>query len=209
MSQQEELERKAYHDLYRFAKTLAKIYGKRGHWLLDHDDLIGEQLYTLAKCIRKYLHVKPYNEFTALARVSMRNCVKSLIYRATLTHRQAELWQVHSFSEPTGTVDIVLEDQIPGGIEPEEYFDSVERMETLVNYAASCGDLHLKVLNAALGGEPRVAKWIGMQRDRRTFVFKNPLVTVNAYVISRALNEPEEHVTGVLEDMRSAIYGQN
>jgi hypothetical protein len=91
MSQQEELERKAYHDLYRFAKTLAKIYGKRGHWLLDHDDLIGEQLYTLAKCIRKYLHVKPYNEFTALARVSMRNCVKSLIYRATLTVSQSRL----------------------------------------------------------------------------------------------------------------------
>lgn len=201
----EELERKAYRDLIRYVRWLGRVYGVRGHWMLNPDDLMGEALFTLAKCINKYIKTKSYNEFLALARVSMLNTTKTLIYKATLTHRNAEMYMV-GLDDPLHSSedgDFTVGDQIPGGVEPETYFDSMQRVEALMS---KLGSDAIQVLNAILGGEPRVATWIGMQRDRRNFVFKDPTITISPYIVSRALLMPEDEVSAAYTEIRRCLY---
>lgn len=203
------LRTRAYRDLVRFARWLGFTFGVRGHWMLDPDDVMSEALVALARCMERYLFTKPYPDFLRMARTAMRHSVGTLVYKATLTHRGVEvsrrMLSLNDSNDDCCVADsLEVQDTIPGGVEPSALYESRERMEQL---ASKLDSFQLRVLNALLGGDPRVARYLMLQRARKNWVYKNGncAITVTPLVIARALNVGEAEVKQAMFRIRREL----
>lgn len=191
--QRAELEQQAYRDLVRYAKWLSSMNYVKDHWMLNFDDLMAEALLALARCIEKYLDDRDYNEFLMIARTSMFNAIKTAKYKALMTYRKMEL---HAPSLDDENYDV------EGGVDPAVYYDSTERILQLMNQLSSGA---YKVLNALLGGDPRVGMHIELQRMRRNNVFKDPTISLTVRVLSHALCMKEIEVKSAMQEIREGM----
>lgn len=205
MDEVEQKELRAYRDLVRYIHYMAWYYGTPGHWMLDPEDMEAEGLMALTRCMKKYLLGKPYAEFLVLAKASVFHALKTLKYKAALTYRKDQMYELHlqdvdddeqGGRSPYGRIS---EEEVPGGPDPSDLFDSQERLAALVNAA---DDLQLRVLEALLGGNDRMRAYFQLHRARRNWIYKDPVMEYTPLVIARTLCESEERVKGALVQLR-------
>jgi len=199
----DETERRIYRDMFKYIRFLVSINRVQGHWTLNEEDLTSECFLALARCYRKYgcrlSSTITYNQFLAVVKTSIKNAIATLKYKAFLvTGRKKEFEGVSLDDEEAGI-------EIEGGPNPEAVYDSTERVNELV---CQLSTFEVRVLNAALGGDERVRMYLQTSADRRSWVFRDPTISITPLVVARALCEPVSWVEGAYKRIGELLKDQ-
>jgi hypothetical protein len=187
----------AYKDLINYIHWLAGRTQIQNHWAMSTDDIEAELLLNLTKITIVY-DEKPYDEFLLLARTSLHNRVKSLLYRHTVTQRKNELYS-HGlgFDHEQFEADddrLSGSKMIPSCVmsealvweqrDPDEIMAAVSKLDAFIE---NLSEFDKEVLDALLGGNERLGMYLDLHRLRKDWVFKEPIVVISPHLVARAL----------------------
>lgn len=189
-------EERLYHEMVRYFRYLAGKYGRRGHWLLNPDDLEAELWLMLAKLFQKYKG-KPYGDLLSLTKTSANNCIKSLYATAFGTFRKME------------ALVLSLDDDSNGS--PENLCiwlpDAMNEAHTRLDFQEHCASLtpfDVSILLAYAGRNEDVGELYELYRARRLFVFKDADMSLKPRTVALALGCSVQDV----EDSLERIYAE-
>lgn len=194
----------AYKALIKFVHWKCWRSYEPGHWALDRDDLEAECLVALAKCIDKYLDGKPFDEFLIISRRAITNAILDARAKYLGTSRRVELTNLSLDAAMRSDSDYeeTLADCVPGGVEPDAVYESMERLEEL---AAQLDEDEAKVFNALLGKEPRMVGVVNAVRLRRHAVFMDPNVALTSHMLAVATTVDDARVELALQRLAELL----
>lgn len=207
----DEVVQRLYHDLARWVRYLASVSQISGHWLLDIEDITAEGYLVLYKVALSYQH-KPYTELKLLAKMSVRNMIKTLYVRNAKTLS----YQVVSLQGPTADGGEILGDTLnPDSIrnhfndsahyqliDPQYYAEAVERMAAMMEHLEP---IDRRVLSILLGEDEYAAPFIRMAFARRNFVYSNPTCIISPNLVARILGVKYKEVMASYSRIRSLL----
>lgn len=187
----DEVVQRLYHDLSRWIRYLASVSQIPGHWLLDIEDITAEGYLVLWKVVVRYQD-KPYDELKLLAKMSVRNMVK------TLHVKSARGMSILSLQGPAANTGEMLGDALAPEnvsdhfndsapyqfIDPQYYVEAVDRMAAMMEQLEP---LDVRVLSILLGEDESAGPFIRMAFARRNFVYSNPTCVISPNLVARIL----------------------
>ncbi len=195
------MEQRLYDELSGFIGFMARRYALLDHWLMGEDDLTGECYLALTRVMRKY-EDKSFSELKTISKTSVRNAIKTMQAKALGTGRVREIGAL-SIDEPTQEDGEHLEATLPGSSpDPANWAESSEWVAALLPKLSL---LERQVVDALLGGAVRVRMYLELNSDRRSWLYKDPTITITPLVVARALCEDLKDVEKAYAGIKIAV----
>lgn len=214
---------RTYDKLHKWVRTVTYSEQIQGSWIMDAEELFSEAWVVVCKVARVYLS-KEWDEYLVLVKASINNMIGAQRYKACLTHRKSEL---HALELDRSSTDSELahntvEEEALGDIlplhriintfgdssyamacDPAQYVESAERILELSNQLS---ELDYQVLDVLLGNNALAEQHIKLAAARKTFTYKNPVITITPLIVARTLGQPVAIIEESFERLRG-IYG--
>ena len=194
-------EEKLYNAMSGFIGFMSRRYKLTDHWLMGEDDLAGESYLALARVMQKYGD-KPLSELKTISKTSVRNAIKTMQAKTFGTGRVREI-NALSIDEPVAEDGEHLEAVIAGtSPDPANWYESVEWVVALL---PKLNHLERRVVDALLCGTERVRMYLQLSSDRRSWLYRDPTITITPLIVARALCEDIEDIETAYDGIRVAV----
>lgn len=182
-----------YNRLHRYIGWLAYTKSSDANVLTQSDELEGE---LLAEMVYGYQYYKDQkledDDLLYVIKRMLDNRIGELIHRFYGTHRQAEA--------TIDDYDGLISEPDSGAVSPEEYVEAAELVQGF--YDILTVD-ELDIVHVLINQDQRIARRIRLIGIRKTFVYKEPVVTINADLVADALHRGRSEVRALWCSIRS------
>jgi len=167
-----------YEHLNRYIKWLSYRNANASNVLLQADEIEGELLYEMVKGWVYYQHRGLNNdELLKVIKRMLANRIGELKYRFYHTHRHVELGMVD--------LDDLAELVADSGDSISSVTESKERVHA---YFECLTPFEREIAVQLVQPDARVGQQLELMGHRKSFVHRQPTVTINPYVLARALH---------------------
>lgn len=167
-----------YTHLNRYIKWLSYRHANMHNVMLQPDELEGELLFELVKGWMYYQQKGLSSpDLLKVIKRMLTNRIAELKYRFYCTHRHAELGAVE--------LDSLVDSLGDSTMDPESRFDSSSRVHAFMNYLTP---FELSLVLYLLQPDRRLGQQIKLLGYRKTFVYKQPTITLGPDMVAKALH---------------------
>jgi len=186
-----------YEEMEPYIERLARKNAS-AHILMHVDELRGELGFELVKVYNHYIDKKtlPMEEWIMLFGRCLSNRIRELKAKYYGTGRRKEMVQsdIDDFDDTLESQDAYV---------PHDRFDSDTDFTRFINLLSPD---EYAIVEAVLTDDRRIRNHLHIRAARRSFVYKNCVVKVDATLVSRALHIPLPHVRQLWKSISNKWY---